>query len=188
MKPALFQCPHCAQYIEADMARSGRDLACPLCGKSFTVPTSKRQKHVALLIIISILVGSAFFGLYRISSNMRHMDDPERELYPTKFEDHWQTLARFRREAEPAMLKECTNYLGFTRMIDHSINTYDDQVSNWTGNATIDFLNSVGGMQRTNLFFLFFGKERCLVMEDSVKMMDQWASAYKAEYARTHPN
>jgi hypothetical protein len=145
-----------------------------------------QEKTIRLTIASFVSIALGVFALYGINRQMFHMDDSERELSPTKFEKPWETMARLRKESEPAMLKECTNYLGFSRMIDYRLNNYDDQITNWTGSASIDFLNHFGGMDRTNLYFRFYAGEHIFVAPDDIKMIEQWAEAYKADYARTH--
>jgi len=167
MKPLSFHCPHCNQHIETEPAWAGRDLDCPNCKQSFIVPKpgSKRMSAVstalevfALLVIVAATAGILWAkwqirveGLAEIAAFDKNM----REINPEKFEDAWQTHRRLEAEAEADQLKACSNWVGFNRIIDHYILASAPEVSNWTGSATIDFLNKNGGIERTNLPFRF---------------------------------
>ena len=73
-----------------------------------------------------------------------------------KSETETQRMARFRKEAEYKLLEECTNSLvGFQRVVSSYIRDSDVSPENWTATATADFVNHIGGIDRTNLPFKF---------------------------------
>ena len=54
------------------------------------------------------------------------------------------------------MLKECTNAIvGLTRIIRSSLADTDDNPYRWTGETTVEYVNRVGGIERTNVLFRF---------------------------------
>jgi hypothetical protein len=73
-----------------------------------------------------------------------------------KPESDWQLKSRLQGEAETEMLKETTNVIvGLTRIIHSSVATVNDNPYKWTGDVTAEFVNRVGGIERTNVFFKF---------------------------------
>ena len=67
-----------------------------------------------------------------------------------------QLTARLQAEAELEMLKEATNaVIGLTRIIHSSVVNADDNPYKWNGDVTAEFVNRVGGIERTNVFFKF---------------------------------
>ena len=66
-----------------------------------------------------------------------------------------QRLAHWRSIAQADMLAQASNDLpGFTKLIDSRVDTSGD-FKTWTGNVTADFLNHAGGVDRTNLYYVF---------------------------------
>jgi hypothetical protein len=54
------------------------------------------------------------------------------------------------------MLQECTNVIvGLNRIIRSSVTMNDADPYKWMGHVTVEFVNRVGGIERTNLFFKF---------------------------------
>jgi len=81
-----------------------------------------------------------------------------RSLYPDgrKPETELQQNARLQSEAEGEMLKECTNVVvGLTRIIRASVVTDENDPYRWSGDVVTEFINHVGGIDRTNISFKF---------------------------------
>ena len=81
-----------------------------------------------------------------------------RSLYPDgrKPETELQQYARLQSEAEGEMLKECTNVVvGLTRIIRASVVTAEEDPYRWSGDVVTEFINHVGGIDRTNISFKF---------------------------------
>jgi hypothetical protein len=71
-------------------------------------------------------------------------------------ESYAHKLARYRAGADEALISECTNVvIGLRTIIQHNTETYDHNFTKWTGSATVEFINMVGGVERTNLEFIF---------------------------------
>jgi hypothetical protein len=100
---------------------------------------------LVLAILLVVVVGGPIF--WWRSSQYSQVPKPETEL---------QQQARLQSESEGEMLKECTNVIiGLTRIIHSSVTMSDDIPYKWTGRVTLEYINRVGGIERTNLFFKF---------------------------------
>jgi DNA-directed RNA polymerase subunit RPC12/RpoP len=160
-----FACRHCGQSIEAPIEIAGTAIDCPTCGKGLIVPggvtviTKRRSRapFFAVCFVLLTICGIVFIIKSHHQFN-EHIAEIERERNerPEKYEDAFQSKIRYEKEAEAEMLKECSNYVGFTRVLTHYVIASDKPVSNWTASADIDFVNKVGGIERTNLLFRCF--------------------------------
>jgi hypothetical protein len=73
-----------------------------------------------------------------------------------KLETESQQKNRWQSEADVEMLKESTNVIvGLTRIIHSSVINADDNPYKWAGDVTAEYINRVGGIERTNVFFRF---------------------------------
>jgi hypothetical protein len=143
MEPIHINCPTCGQHIEINPAPSGGGL----------------KKAVEITILAALIALTGFVVHWKLQTRAEAAAKQQafiRDINPEKFEDTYQTHRRLESEAEAAQLKACSNWLGFNRIIDHYILASDAAVSNWTGRATVDFVNKNGGMERTNLLFQFW--------------------------------
>ena len=60
--------------------------------------------------------------------------------------------------ARKEVLEECTNkVVGLNRIIALNLDDHGSNVSQWRAEATLEYVNSIGGVQRTNLNFRFEG-------------------------------
>jgi len=65
-------------------------------------------------------------------------------------------LELWRSQADFAILKACTNDLvGITRVVEHGVDDSSDILQKWTGVVVAEHVNSVGGIDRTNLYYKF---------------------------------
>lgn len=147
-KPAI--CPDCGTTIEP-AAQS-----CLVCGRVVEWPAPELEALPAglgptaagawlvLAILLVVVVGGPIFWW---RTQFAQVPRPETEL---------QQKVRLQSESELEMLKECTNVIvGLNRIIHYSVADTDDDPYKWTGAATIEFVNRVGGIERSNLFFKF---------------------------------
>ena len=59
-------------------------------------------------------------------------------------------------QARALMLPEVTNQVvGLRSIIQNFVNTQSQDTNQWTGFATVEYINHAGGVDRTNLFFQF---------------------------------
>jgi hypothetical protein len=81
--------------------------------------------------------------------------------------DTTETIRQQRSKAKGLLLAECTNSVtGINRIIDVFVDDSDASASKWKGRATVEYINSVGGVDRTNLQFIFItpsGNLFCMV-------------------------
>jgi len=67
-----------------------------------------------------------------------------------------QRMERLRAEAPVEMLTTCSNeVIGFQRLVEFHIFTSDHIITNWQGDVTADFVNGIGGVNRTNILYRF---------------------------------
>jgi hypothetical protein len=65
-------------------------------------------------------------------------------------------LKKFHAQAPEALLKCCTNdVIGLTKIISSTVNDTDPDPNKWTGYAEVEHLNSVGGIERQDLWLVF---------------------------------
>jgi hypothetical protein len=137
-----------------DRALLGEVINCPDCGEAFTPtprkPEPAKPKHTVSIIVGIVLVIAGFFGF-------RSWQEAH-----NGYESYAHKLARYRAGAEQAVRAACTNEVtGLHQFISMDVSTYDQNVKRWTATATVEFVNHLGGIDRTNLEFQFdaFGGE-----------------------------
>jgi len=152
--PKSIVCPDCGTNVEATA------LSCMGCGRVMErpvpVPIPERAPlptglgptaagaWLVLAILLVVVVGGPIFWW---RTQYSQVPKPETEL---------QQMARLQSESEGEMFKECTNVIiGLNRIIHFSLNIADDNPYKWSGKATVEFVNRVGGIERTNLDFKF---------------------------------
>lgn len=65
-------------------------------------------------------------------------------------------LERFKGEAKTSMLEDCTNVVvGLRLVVGSRVDDLADNPAQWSGEATVDYVNRAGGVERTNLVFRF---------------------------------
>jgi hypothetical protein len=68
-----------------------------------------------------------------------------------------QKKSRWRKEAQKGILQKCTNsVVGIRGIIRTDLQDSDDSLTKWSGSAVVEYVNRVGGVERTNLYFRFF--------------------------------
>lgn len=77
------------------------------------------------------------------------------------------------------MLESCTNdVVGFSKVIQSVIADEDSNIQHWWGSVTCEHVNTVGGIERTNMWYVFNssgGKVYC-VNVDGNEATNFWAS------------
>ncbi len=140
VEPEVQTCVGCGRVIERPAATPVVERASLPGGLG---PTAAGAWLVLAILLVVVVGGPIFWW----RSEYAKVSKPETEL---------QQKARLQSESEGEMLKECTNVIvGLTRIIHCSVANADDNFYKWTGEATLEFINRVGGIERTNLFFKF---------------------------------
>jgi hypothetical protein len=133
-------CSGCGRIIERPATVPRSDLSSP------PVPLSPTAAGawLVLAILLVVVVGGP---IYWWRSQLAEVPKPESEL---------QQKIRLQSEAELEMLKESTNVVvGLNRIIRISVANGDDNPYKWAGEVIAEFINRVGGVERTNLYFKF---------------------------------
>jgi hypothetical protein len=75
---------------------------------------------------------------------------------PGDNESYASKLARYRASAESTARAECTNEVtGLRNIITLAVETSDDNFRNWSATALVEYINQIGGVDRTNLVLQF---------------------------------
>jgi hypothetical protein len=78
------------------------------------------------------------------------------ETTPGDNESYADKLARYRAGADAAARAACTNEVtGLRGIINLDTDTTDNNFTKWTATATVEYINQIGGVDRTNLAFRF---------------------------------
>jgi predicted small lipoprotein YifL len=78
-----------------------------------------------------------------------------------------QKNVRWRSEAKTSMLEEATNRVsGIRNVIYADVENWDQAAVHWRGRVTLDYVNHWGGIDRTNLYFLFGFSSEAFAIED----------------------
>jgi hypothetical protein len=84
-------------------------------------------------------------------------DKPTSASNGSKPVSHAERVHDWREMAQQAMLSECSNLVGFHRVLEGAsiLSNRSDDPTNWDGWAQAEIVNKVGGIERTNLRFKF---------------------------------
>lgn len=98
-------------------------------------------------VILAGLVGLLIWG---IVSSLR---DPGRLKMPVS-ETYADKVSRYRVGADHELRSACTNAVtGLRFIVDTQASTSADNFMTWTATATVEYINHLGGVDRTNLAF-----------------------------------
>jgi len=150
--PKVLVCPDCGTPVDAE------GTTCAGCGRVIELPAATHRAELTpqvlsptaagawlvLAILLVVVVGGPVFWW---RSEFARVPKPETEL---------QLKVRLQSEAELEMLKESTNVIvGLNRIIRTSVANSDDSRYKWAGAVVAEFVNRVGGVERTNIYFKF---------------------------------
>ena len=72
------------------------------------------------------------------------------------YESYSHRLAHYRASAENLVRVACTNEVtGLRQFIRMDVSIYGQNVKEWKATATVEYINHLGGIDRTNLEFVF---------------------------------
>src|SRR5262249_43571212 len=132
-------CVGCGRVIERPAINSLGELPVPAAVLS---PTAAGAWLILAVLLVVVVGGPVYWWR---SQFVQVPTETERQL-----------KSRLQTEAEVEMLKETTNVIvGLTRIIHSSLQTLIDNPYKWTGEVTAEFVNRVGGVERTNVYFKF---------------------------------
>jgi hypothetical protein len=105
---------------------------------SFSCPHYVQRIWTTLAIVALLFVGCS-----------HKSEDPAQEKESARWE-------RMQAEAERSLLVACTNDLvGLNRIVYKFVNDGAENPTNWTADITAEYVNHIGGVDRTNLSFVF---------------------------------
>ena len=103
------------------------------------------SKKAGVFLVAGILLLASGCGKHPAPPKDEILTDKEREL------------ADWFLKAEEGVPRKLTNdIVGFTRMIECNLDNRDPNPTNWTANVTAEYINHVGGIDRTNLPYKFY--------------------------------
>lgn len=101
---------------------------------------------------IAILAGLIALGVWIWSSKIRQLNEADIKDGP----GYSDKLTLWRSQAELLMLGRSSNDVaGFNRLVNSHVDTSGGNVNSWSGEVTADYINHVGGIDRTNLHYAF---------------------------------
>jgi hypothetical protein len=95
-------------------------------------------------VIASIVITLVIFGVRQ-----------SRAGFDDKPETKYQRLARYYKQSEAALDEAVTNSTGFRRSFRQYVHHADENLKEWYGSAEFEFINKLGGVERTNAYFTF---------------------------------
>lgn len=113
----------------------------------------------------------AAVALTVLACGCRHGDKAAEESSPA------QALERLRAQTRQAILEECTNeVVGIRTIIRASADDSSDAIVKWKGYAEVEYINTAGGVQRTNLQMIFMSAygEKLYCLADAEFYQKQW--------------
>jgi hypothetical protein len=176
-------CPHCGLetmlFVPPPRAAMKHAIPSPLHPLRTPVLPAKLKNHWPFIIIVGFILffGYRYYhGVQETNHFLDSIDDPRSR------EEAGPRTARLRAAAPDALKKACLETVtGFTRIIDPCLSDYDDNPDKWTADATLEFVNTRGGVERTNLAFVFVvlsGELYC--HPDIIKNSDRDYAKWKA--------
>lgn len=113
-------------------------------------------------------------ALFLVDYRVRQDENPAAD----KPETDSQRWRRQQQQGEAAFAKSITNdVVGYSRTIETYRDISNDDVGKWWGHATVEYLNPMGGIQRTNLYWKFSTAGRMIFAQPLT--VDQWLARKK---------
>jgi hypothetical protein len=184
-----FNCPACEQPVEAGEQASGHLISCPGCGQEFDSPGPAPKTSPSWLIIlcVALLMMSVMVGI-PLASRLTALSARARS------ETAVDRQHRLQSEAQALLLPQCTNAIvGLHRIINQEIALRDPDPNQWSAQVTAEFVNRVGGIERTNVPFAFSsyrspvdGLEHVTCLVDLAKISQAERDALHAKFGYTN--
>lgn len=109
------------------------------------------RTSIFILFSVVILLGAGIKAFIE-NQNENPADKPESE---------YQRWSRQMKQADAALASAITNdVVGYTRTIEKFCATSDNDIKKWWASATVEFVNRNGGVDRTNLYWMFSAYDR----------------------------
>jgi len=150
MKTIHFNCPICERPVETPAELSGKLTQCPRCEESLRPPRPAPKTSPAWLIVLCFVLMASGVCIGIPLEQWVATNPPKRET-PSAMRKRLQS------EAQAMFLRQCTNSTaGMDRVIQKDLQTNDGDPNKWTAEVTAEYVNHSGGIDRTNLPFVFW--------------------------------
>jgi hypothetical protein len=178
--------------LEFDAQHAGEKVCCPHCGKETVlfVPPARLGKvlkrHATLLVICTVAI---LFGLWQWAGLRRRNAEMKRD--EPKYVSPSERAYNLREMAQRAMVSECSNLVGFHRIVGNPyVFGESDEPKKWDGRAEAEFVNKVGGIERTNLRFRFSAYSGTVLAraETEYERVERWRREAPEEVRKSSTN
>ena len=142
--------------------------------------------RVAMLVVCAVAI---LFGLWQWAELRRRNED--KKVDEPKYIGPWERANNLREMGQRAMLSECSNLVGFHRIIgDPYIYDQFGDPTNWDGRAEAEYVNKVGGIERTNLRFRFWAHSDKVFArpEAHYERLERWRKEAPEEVRKSSTN
>ena len=186
-------CNNCSGNLEFDSEHAGETVACPHCGMDTvllvprTTPVSASRTArwslpeilapVSAVVVVLLLV---LYSVHHRREQQREIEEIEARLNKIPKEDLIARTERFEVEARRELTNCCSQEtVGFQRIVRYEINGLGgDNPDKWRGDADVEFVNKLGGIERTNLPLIF----RIPLKDSPWYTTDDWHVACMLDY------
>jgi DNA-directed RNA polymerase subunit RPC12/RpoP len=176
-KFVVCSCNVCSGSLEFDASQAGTTIQCPHCGMDTILfepakpveaspppspPESTKPKAnswwkptVPASMFIVVVVAVVGFLIYKFRSDYQKAErNAQSEMADFQLMTH-PTLAMLQTNGLNQILEDCSNeVVGLHRIVKAYV-VPDGSPSNWWGVATVEFVNTVGGIERKERWYVF---------------------------------
>lgn len=150
MKTIHFKCPNCDRPVETPAESSGELTQCPGCEESLQPPRPAPKTSPAWLIVLCFVLMASGVCIGIPLEQWAATNRPKKET-------PYALRKRLQSEAQDRFMQQCTNAIfGVNRVIQKNLQTNDGDPNKWTAEVTAEYVNQFGGIDRTNLPFVFW--------------------------------
>ncbi len=150
MKTIHFSCPSCENAVETAAELSGKLTRCPSCEESLRPPRPAPKTSPSWLIAVCFILMASGVCIGIPLEQWARASSPARET-------PYGLQKRLQSEAQAMFMRQCTNAIvGLNRVIDQDLRTMDGDPNKWTAEVTAEYINHYGGIDRTNVPFVFW--------------------------------
>lgn len=167
------RCQYCDKEIEFDadqLEEENRLVSCPHCGletklfipiqpqkpNPLPINTQEKKKNyskiIASLVFVLAVAIVASIGYMQNKRAEKNRLDEEQEF------QQWDTpsLEKLQANAKNSLFELCSNdVVGLRRIVTTDFDFNDNNPTNWRARANVEFVNTVGGVERKDAWYVF---------------------------------